>query len=107
MELDNEAEIIEVANRDWPREACGLVYDRHAYTLSNVANPGTKFFIMDLDAQAELYEKYDRPPDAVWHSHPNDDPNPSPSDLKYHPQGMRMLIVADGKVHDHGYPTGP
>lgn len=107
MDIVNEDVILEAANDQWPREACGLVYGDVGFVLTNVAKDGRKFFIMDMGEQTELWQRYDRPPDAVWHSHPNDDPNPSKADLDYHPPGMRLLIVADGKVHDHGYPTGP
>lgn len=107
MELTNEHVIIEASTLAAPREACGLVYADTAFILPNTARDGTRFFIMDMAEQAELWRHYGGPPQAVWHSHPNDDPNPSPSDLEYHPPGMRMLIVAGGKVHDHGYPTGP
>lgn len=105
MQIVNEAEMLAAARDSHPREACGLVYGDRAYVVPNVAHKGTTFFIMDLEEQRRLWNEYGRP-DAVWHSHPNDDPNPSHSDLEYHPAWARMLIVAGGKVHDHGYPTG-
>ena len=105
MYIVNEYEMFDAARDSRPREACGLVYGDRAYVVDNVAHRGTEFFIMDLERQRELWEQHGRP-DAVWHSHPNDDPEPSQSDLAYHPPGVRMLIVAGGRVHDHGYPTG-
>jgi proteasome lid subunit RPN8/RPN11 len=101
MNIINEDLILDAAKLAEPREACGVVCNGVAFEVENVANDGTRFFIMDMVALGEIVKR-EKTIDAVWHSHPNGDPEPSSSDLHYHPKGRRMLIVAGGKVHDHG-----
>lgn len=89
-------------------EVCGYVFENGLVVpMQNVAkNPG-RFFIMDFDEQVRVIATHGIPV-ACWHSHPSGDPTPSQADIHHHAQaGLRMLIVAGGKVHDHGYPTGP
>lgn len=98
-----KAVMIAAADKAAPREACGLVWGEEVREVTNVAKNGGGFFIMDYEEQVVLYNELGRP-DGVWHSHPNGDPLPSESDLHYHPDGMRMYIVAGGEVINHGIP---
>lgn len=100
----DEQLMLDAARRALPREACGYVFlTGLTVEVPNVAHHGEKFFIMDMDVQRQLYMQHG-PPVGVWHSHPNGDPNPSDSDLVYHPEHTYLLIVADGRVHNHGIP---
>lgn len=102
MNRESETLILIASEEAAPREACGLVWHGKAYVVPNVAKNGTEFFIMDPDEVLRLYTLMSIPPTGVWHSHPGGTEEPSESDIAYHPAGMRMYIVANGKVYDHG-----
>jgi proteasome lid subunit RPN8/RPN11 len=81
-----------------------LVWGDYAFVVPNVAADGTQFFIMDEQIVRQLYTRMMIAPSGVWHSHPGGTPEPSEADLLYHPRGMRMFIVCNGEVYDHGIP---
>jgi proteasome lid subunit RPN8/RPN11 len=102
MNEESERLVLAASAEAEPREACGLVWHDRAFVVPNIAHKGTTFFIMDSREVMRLYTLMSHPATGVWHSHPGGTEEPSESDLEYHPPGMRMYIVANGKVHDHG-----
>jgi proteasome lid subunit RPN8/RPN11 len=88
-------------------EVCGYVWeDGRTLPMKNIAKHPDKYFMMDLNEQKMMVERYGMP-SGVWHSHPNGDPEPSDIDTLFHAEaGLRMLIVANGVIHDYGVP-GP
>lgn len=78
---------------DW--EACGLLLkDGHIQVCVNHADsPGR--FAMSPSAANAAYEHWRMDNlEAIWHSHPNGDPNPSLEDWMGHPIGPKMIIIA-------------
>lgn len=93
--------MLEATARALPNEACGVVIDGVAYELPNVASDPVHHYAMDLVRLAELVETHGYP-EAAWHSHPGGTPHPSTDDLRFHPPGVRLVIVTPDQVYDHG-----
>lgn len=102
------AELIQQAAADGaPREACGLLLGEQdaidgASIAANVAaNPLTHFEIdpAALFAAIRAERAGERRVAGYWHSHPNGDPRPSPTDAaSAAPDGRLWLIVAGGEM---------
>jgi proteasome lid subunit RPN8/RPN11 len=97
LTAEAKAKLLWWAASEAPLEACGVIVGLDAYQLKNVHPEPENFFLMDDNELLAIYEK--GVPCAVWHSHPNGDPSPSPADIDGCPPGMAMLIVANGEVH--------
>lgn len=89
------------AHRAHPREACGVIIDGVAYEVTNVATDPLHSYVMDLGELEALIDEYGMP-EATWHSHPGGAPWPSDADLRHQPPGLRLLVIAGGRVFDHG-----
>lgn len=99
----NFGTMIDAAAAAHPNEACGVVVNGHVYEITNRSNRPSEFFVMDMDELRNLAPLGQ--PTALWHSHPGGSTEPSSADLEHHPSGMRLYIVANGQVYDHGIPT--
>ena len=96
--------MLEAATRAHPREACGVIIDGAAYEVPNVAADPLHHYAMDLRVLQDLIEEHGYP-EATWHSHPRGSTEPSVNDVDCQPPGLRLLLIANGEVHDHGCPT--
>lgn len=96
------AQVLAYAAADPETEQCGLVYGRAVTWITNRASDPTKFFEMDNEELLDQYTEFGHP-DAVWHSHPNGDPNPSKADIMGAPPGVLYLIAAGGKVYAYDF----
>lgn len=102
LSTETRARLIWWAAGSYPNEACGVIIDGKAFQLTNVHDEPETFFRMDDEELLAIYDK--GIPSAVWHSHPNDDPEPSTADIDGTPPGMTMLIVAGGQVYSYDNP---
>lgn len=81
------------------REFCGLVYDGTAHQLLNEHPMPQRDFAVSPEAMQAFFEGKDVGLlEAVWHTHPNGDPNPSDNDLEWHPTQVQMWIVTQREV---------
>src|SRR4051812_40799098 len=65
-----------------PREACGVVINNVYYPVKNIHQYAKVDFAMDTNEYFSLVEKYG-PLQAVIHSHPQGQTEPSGSDMQY------------------------
>jgi proteasome lid subunit RPN8/RPN11 len=99
-----EARLLEHADREFPRECCGLLAGRHDvaeahFSLPNVsADAQTRYFaepkaLMDalLSIRRSKLELL-----GIYHSHPKSSPAPSPADIEqaYYPECTYVIIGA-------------
>lgn len=105
MNDDVQQFLMKAARREFPNEACGLIFgDDDVVQIRNVAKSKDHFFIMDYAQLREVVEGRGRLPSAYWHTHPQGDITPSGADRKHHMPGYRMVIATASEVMDYGYP---
>lgn len=63
------------AKSEHPNEACGVIADWDFVPVPNIATDKTKNFVLDPEKTPEKY-------DAVIHSHPSGNPEPTASDMQ-------------------------
>lgn len=88
--------------RDSTRERCGLVYGDYVIEIDNVHADPENYFEMDPEQQMDAWSEFGRP-DYVWHSHPNNDPEPSEADRLGAPPGIGYLIAARNRVYQYEF----
>lgn len=96
------AQILAYTNVDETIEACGLVYGESVVWITNRASDPAHYFEMDNEELLDAFTEFGQP-DAVWHSHPDGNPNPSETDRAGAPPGVDYLIVADNVIYTYRF----
>jgi len=100
-------ELITVA-QSFRKERCGVIDSE--WNVWNINNsheePFRNFYISEEDSEEifrTIYEKRENQVIAVWHTHPNDVPWPSPRDIRGWPNpklGWRYFIATNDDVFE-------
>lgn len=116
-------QLLQLAQKSPEEEICGLISrDRHGfkkcYPIVNVADDKKHFFALDPKGQIEAMRsmrEHGEELAAIYHSHPDSPPLPSPADIEQHEYpGVLYLIISLGTkgqpemrgFHIHGRETG-
>ncbi len=93
--------IIDYCQKQYPLEACGLLSGKEEktdkiYYITNTEASSTNY-LMDPDEQLQALEEIraeNKELLAIFHSHPQSDPVPSPRDIRlaYYPQALYLII---------------
>lgn len=71
------------AEREAPKEMCGLLFDGPLYVaVTNIAPDPTTGFLIDIEEYLALQELRGKAPWALVHSHPGTTANPSAKDCQ-------------------------
>ena len=87
-------------------ECCGLQVGFNEFIImQNAANEPGKYFSFHNCETLEAYLQFGPKIIGIWHSHPTGRETPSSTDLEFHVPGMNLIIIANGKMINHGIPT--
>ena len=101
--MRNPEEALNAASTAAPAEACGVTVGGLALVLRNVSDRPLVTFEVDPYDLEEALLSSDGAWDGVWHSHPDGSVLPSDEDVRWHPRGKALYIVARGKVFEYDH----